>query len=109
MKKNRKILPSILYRVLPLTGLALIVIWASTRTMANRAVNREIEERLNVQLILSAEEISKRLHHLADTAKGLAANDLVVNGLIDTAPSLIYPRSSHSSSHMRPASWKPRR
>ena len=97
MKKNRKILPSILYRVLPLAGVALVLIWIATRTMANRAVRTEIEERVSSELTHSAREISDRLINLAAITKGLAANDLVINGLIDsTARANYLPLFFHS-------------
>ncbi len=84
MKRSARILPAILIRVLPVAALVLLAIWFTTRVIAEQAVRREIDERLATQAVQAAEATSRKLMTLLDTVRGLALNDLLVNGLIDT-------------------------
>ena len=84
MKKPTPIRSAILLRVLPVAALVLLAIWFTTRVIAERAVRREIDERLTIQAAQAAETTSRTLMTLIDTVRGLALNDLLVNGLIDT-------------------------
>ncbi len=83
IKTPTRILPNILLRVLPVAALVLLAIWFTTRIIADRAVRREIDERLTTQAAQAAGATSRRLMMLIDTVRGLALNDLLVNGLID--------------------------
>jgi signal transduction histidine kinase len=84
MRQPQRILPHILLRVLPAFILILLVIWFSARTMANRALQREVNERLATQAKQAAQATAKKLNTLVDTVKGLSVNNLIINGLIDT-------------------------
>lgn len=83
MRKPQRILPHILLRVLPIFMFIMLVIWFSARTMANRAIRQEINERLATQAQQAAQTTAKKLNTLVDTVKGLSMNNLIVNGLID--------------------------
>ncbi|MDM8537704.1 HAMP domain-containing sensor histidine kinase [Desulfobacterales bacterium HSG17] len=84
MRHPLRIFPYIIIRVLPLAIIILLGIWFTTRTLAQQAVRQEVNERLAAQAAHAASETSRKLSNLVDTVKGLAANNIIVNGLIDT-------------------------
>ncbi len=84
MKKPSPILPYVLKRVLPASLAALVGIWICMRLIALDTVQREVHERVRVEAGKGAGTVAARLNTLMDSLRNLAANDLVINSLIDT-------------------------
>jgi len=83
-RRPSKLLPIVLWRVLPLAFLALVGVWYVASQAAERTVHGQVGERLKQSAFHSAKEIASRLRTLEETAQTLATNDLVANSLIDT-------------------------
>gem|GEM_PF-1772586 len=85
LKKERmSIISYVLWRVLPMTMALMLTIWVATRLVTQQALNHEISERLDHEAEHVARSIDARLFFLIDTVENLAANDLIINSLIDT-------------------------
>jgi PAS domain S-box-containing protein len=84
MKPPSRILPHVLKRVLPATTIVLVMVWLTWRMFAAEVIRREVSGRIESQAAQAAAGIADRLDHLRYRVQDLAANDLVVNGLIDT-------------------------
>ena len=86
MKENttlRSLLPRVLLYVLSPTVLFLAAIVISASQMVERTVSMELDKRLERVAEHSASEIGLKLSAVVEAAAGLAANDLIINGLID--------------------------
>ena len=79
-----RLLPSVLWRVLPFAFLLLLGAWYGASYVMTQTVQHQVMERLRLAATHSSEEVAARLRTLEDATQALAANDLVVNSLVDT-------------------------
>ena len=84
MKRPMGIFPSTLLRVLPIAVLLLIGIWYGATLFAQVTIRKEVNERLSAEATHKADVTARNLETLLEATRALAANDLVVNGVIDT-------------------------
>ncbi len=87
MKRARapsRLLPGVLWRVVPLAVLALIGTWYVASLLAARTVEQQVRDRLDLAAAQSANQLAAKLLTLGEAAEALAANDLIVNSLVDT-------------------------
>ena len=78
-----RILPHILKRVLPPAVVAMLAIWLGASIAGDRTIRTEVDERLARDAKHVALMLSRRLETIRAATRTLAANDLMVNGLID--------------------------
>lgn len=78
-----RLLPKVLVRVLPASVLLLLGIWVAASVFISRTVSTELRGSLNKEAVQLARTLSADLSVLMSTLDSLAANDLVINGLID--------------------------
>lgn len=74
----------LLWRVLPLAVILLAVIGFVAAQAVQEAEEQEIEEHLDEQFGFARRSIIRRIETITSQARNLAANDLIINGLIDT-------------------------
>lgn len=79
-----RILPRALLFVLPPTVLVLVLIAIVATTIAKNTASQELFKRLERVSDQSAHAISIRLQTIIDATTSLAANDLVINSIVDT-------------------------
>jgi len=84
MKRPWPLFAHILVRILPVTLLLLAGVWLAVFSMARETLRKEAEARVRMEAASESRAIDEKLDHLVHLARILAANDLVVNGLIDT-------------------------
>ena len=84
MKQPVRILPYVLWRVLPVGTFILIAIWYTVTFITSRTVKLEIQERLASQAVYAANITAQKLDTLVRAVKSIAANALIINGVIDT-------------------------
>lgn len=70
-------------RVLPPVAVAFLAIWFGGSEIARGLVEAELRTRLSATAEREASEISHRLQEAVEAVQAIAANDLLVNGLID--------------------------
>lgn len=85
-----RLLTHVLLHVLPATILVLLGISMAESYLMRQTVEEEVHQRLRQQATQVATAISVKVQALVDAAAGVAANDLVVNGLIDFEERLNY-------------------
>ncbi len=78
-----KLLPRVLWRVLPCTIVALLGIWIYASYIVADTVSAELERALGREATKAAEVTSSKLTSAMDAMISLTRNDLIVNGLID--------------------------
>ena len=78
-----RLLNHVLMHVLPATILVLLGISLAESYLVRRTFEDEVRQRLSQQATQVAAAISVKVQALIDAAAGVAANDLVANGLID--------------------------
>ncbi|TWT68531.1 PAS domain S-box protein [Crateriforma conspicua] len=83
MAKTRTLQQTLLLRVVPLTLVALIAIVWVTRYSIRRTVAQEVSNRMQQNATITAIALADRLNLLRGTAKTLAANDLLINSIVD--------------------------
>lgn len=81
--KSNKLLPSVLIRILPITVIVLLTIGYFSNQVINKTILDTHDSRLEQVAVQSSTVISVRLQNIMDTASDLAANDLIINSLVD--------------------------
>lgn len=80
---SKKLLPRVLVQVLPATIVVLLAVGFFAQGIVKETALTEHRARLNLVAAQSSTAISLALQNIVDTAQTLAANDLVINSLID--------------------------
>ncbi|MDJ0936510.1 MAG: PAS domain S-box protein [Kiloniellales bacterium] len=78
------LLGQILWRVLPVSIVLLLAIWYGAAEVMRSSVEDEVRGGLRREADHRADAIATRIAILQDAARALAANDLIVNSLVDT-------------------------
>lgn len=78
-----KLLPRVLWRVLPPTIVVLFGVWFAALGIVRQSVSTELNQRLDRLAIQAATAISLKLQALVGIAESLAGNNLVINSLFD--------------------------
>ncbi len=78
------LLGQILWRVLPVSVLLLLAIWYGAAEVTRTTVEAEVRGGLRREADHRADAIATRIAILQDAARAFAANDLIVNSLVDT-------------------------
>jgi len=81
--RSLPLLPQLLWRVLPLAALILIAVWYGTSRLIYSTVETELIEKLDREAEFGARTIGTRLDTLISGMRAVAANDLIINSLID--------------------------
>ena len=84
MKDAPRILPHVLVRVLPVTMAVLLAVWFAMRLVAADTLERDVRRHIDVEANHGARQLGDRLWSIMTSITNLAANDLLINGLIDT-------------------------
>ena len=82
-QRQRRVFTAVLVRVLPVVAVLLLAIWGLVYTQARRALNDELNHRLATEAKFLSNATASKLDTVVDSARALAANHLVVNGVID--------------------------
>ncbi len=82
-KMPSRLLPRVLWRVLPCTIVALLGIWVFASYVVTETVSVELNRALGREATKVAEATSAKLTGAVDSLVSLTRNDLIVNGLID--------------------------
>lgn len=77
-------------RVLPAATLILIVIWVTVSQVSDHVFQDEVTKKLAQQAESQANFARERLEVLATNIRGIAGNDLIINGLVDTGAETRY-------------------
>jgi len=77
------LLGQVAIRVLPAAILVLVLIWISVGQVSERVFQTEIDAKLKQQAESQAVVAKTKLENLLTTIRDIAANDLIVNGLVD--------------------------
>ena len=77
------LLGQILWRVLPVSVLLLLAIWYGAAEVTRTTVEAEVRGGLRREADHRADAIATRIAILQDAARAFAANDLIVNSLVD--------------------------
>jgi len=77
------LLGQVAVRVLPAAILVLVLIWISVGQVSERVFQTEIDAKLKQQAESQAVVAKTKLENLLTTIRDIAANDLIVNGLVD--------------------------
>ncbi len=70
-------------RIVPLVALAFAVIWYGGIEIAQRAMKAELHDRLKEAAAVSTAGVTQQLNTVIDEIHAIAANDLIVNALVD--------------------------
>ena len=81
--RPRKLLPGVLLIVLPPTILLLVGLAVVASSVVTSTTSTELRKRLDRVVGQSAEAVRLKIHAVIDTANTLAANDLIINSLVD--------------------------
>lgn len=84
MKDAPRILPHVLVRVLPVTMAVLLAVWFAMRLVAADTLERDVRRHIDVEANHGARQLGDRLWSIMTSITNLAANDLLINSLIDT-------------------------
>ncbi len=95
MKQPVRILPYVLWRVLPVGTFILIVIWYTVTFVTSRTVKLQVQERLVSQAVYTANITAQQLNTLVNAVKSIAGNTLIINGVIDTQGRVHYVPPGH--------------
>ena len=94
------LLGQILWRVLPISVLLLLAIWYGAAEVTRTTVEAEVRGGLRREADHRADAIATRIAILQDAARAFAANDLIVNSLVDTIQRESYLRTFFRSLRM---------
>ena len=83
-KKFTGLLPRALLRVLPVTTVAILLIGVVTSIVVENSFYRQIQLNLEKDARFGAAVVSSKLNSVLSSIRSVAANDLVINGLVDT-------------------------
>lgn len=81
---SSSLLPRVLFRILPITIIVLMLIGYFTINIINQTILIAHQSRLDQIAVQSASVVTLRFQSILDTASDLAANDLIINSVIDT-------------------------
>ncbi len=95
-----KLLPRVLWRVLPCTIAALLGIWVFASYVVTDTVSAELERALSREAEKAAEATGTKLTSAILALEGLAQNDLIVNGLVDVEGRANYLPTFFQSFHV---------
>ena len=82
-KNFSALLPRVLLRVLPAVTVAMLVIGIATSMVVESSVRQQIQDNLEKEVRFGADAVSSKLNAILSSARSVAANDLVINGLVD--------------------------
>ncbi len=82
-KKFSALLPRVLLRVLPAVTVAMLMIGIATSIVVESSVRRQMQANLEKEVRFGADAVSSKLNAILSSARSVAANDLVINGLVD--------------------------
>ena len=92
MPRPAPILQTLLLRVLPPTVIVLLGVWFVANLVVDKAIQREVDERLAAQAHHAAEVTTRKLQTLFGIVQTLAENDMVVNAAIHSEGRETYMR-----------------
>lgn len=81
---SSSLLPRVLFRILPITIIVLMLIGYFAINIINQTILIAHQSRLDQIAVQSASVVALRFQSILDTASDLAANDLIINSVIDT-------------------------
>lgn len=81
--KPVRLLPGVLWRVLPLSVIVLLGIWLLASTEATRTLSHQLEKALETEASETANVTSGKITGVLDAMTSLAGNDFIINGLVD--------------------------
>lgn len=74
---------TIFLRIAPLAGLILLAIVAVSNYRVSQTLRDEVQERVDTSAKHAAQQVEIKLAAIIDACQAVAANDLVVNGIVD--------------------------
>ncbi len=85
MKQPVRILPYVLWRVLPVGTFILVAIWYTVTFITSHTVKLEIREHVVSQAVYAAHITAQKLDTLVRAVKSIAENAIIVNGVTDAS------------------------
>ncbi|MCG8571973.1 MAG: ATP-binding protein [Spirochaetes bacterium] len=90
MKKSKTLKRHVFIILVPAAVFLCLFIWIVMRFISINTIHNEVNDEIEVQAKQASESVSKKLLTLIETIRGLAVNNLIVNGLVDVGGRVNY-------------------